>query len=172
MANVRRLALCGAAALSLLASACGSSSSSKSGAPTKAQYVAKADAICKAAGEKTAPLIAKLESSGASLASGSAKAARELAPVVEQLHTDAAASLSQLRGLQRPDGQHAATESFLSPLTDVVGAAAQAGSSLSAGQGAAALGLLAQVQTDAQQASSAARAYGVGPCGSVVAAIG
>jgi hypothetical protein len=166
----QRLALCGAAALAL--AGCGSSGSSASSGPTKAQYVAKADAICKAAGEKTAPLISKLVAGGAGLASGSASAAHELAPVVGKVHEYAAASLTQLRALERPKGEASAIEKFLSPLSNVVGAAGQAASSLSSGQGSAALGLLAQVQTEAQQATKAASAYGVAPCASVVAALG
>jgi hypothetical protein len=155
-------------ALAVLAG-CGSSSSS---APTKAEYVAKADAICKAAGEKTAPLVTKLESSAGAIASGSATVAREVAPVLVKLHEVGASSLSQLRALKEPTGEKAAIEKYLSPLTNVVAAAGQAASSLGAGQPSAAFGLLAQVESDAQQATSAAGAYGVAPCGSVVAAIG
>ena len=154
----------------LLLVGCGSSSSSSG--PTKAQYVAKADAICSAAGAKTAPLISKLVAGGASLASGSASGARELAPVLAKLHDEAAASLAQLRALKQPKGEAAKIESYLSPLTNVVAAAGQAAASLRAGQAAPALGLLGQVQSDAQQATSAAQAYGVAPCGSVLSALG
>ena len=168
---MRGAALCGAAVLVL--AGCGSSnSSSSSNGPTKAQFVSKADAICKAAGEKTAPLVSKLLAGGAGLASGSATAARELAPIVAKLHEYAAASLAQLQALKRPKGEASAIQTFLSPLSNVVGAAGQAASSLGSGQGSAALGLLAQVQTEAQQATKAASAYGVAPCGSVLAAIG
>ncbi len=154
----------------LLLAGCGSSS--KPSGPTKAQYVTKADAICKAAGEKTAPLISKLEAGGAALASGSPAAARELATVVGGLHEYGASALTQLRALKQPKGEKTAVESFLSPLSNVVSAAGQAASSLSSGQGSAALGLLADVQSEAQKATKAADAYGVAPCGSVVAAIG
>ena len=169
----RRLALCGALALTLLAAGCGSSKkSSSSSATTKAQYVARAEAICRAVGQKTGPLIAKLESAGPSLLSGGAQSARELAPVVEDLHADAASSLSELRALKRPKGLDEGVESFLSPLSNVVGAAAQAASSLSSGQGSAAIGLLAQVQAEAQRATKAADAVGLAPCGGVLAALG
>lgn len=175
--RARELAAPGVAALALtlalaLVGCGGGGSHNSSSAPTKAQYTAKADAICKSAAAITAPLIAKLESSGPALATGSASVARELAPIVSKLHEVGSSSLAKLRALKPPAGQAGAVEEFLSPLTNVVGAAGQAASSLSSGQGAAALGLLAQVETDAQQATSAARAYGVAPCGSVVAAIG
>ena len=92
--------------------------------------------------------------------------------MLAQLHDTAAGSLAQLRALSRPKGENTKIEGFLSPLTDVVEAAGQAASSLDAGQASAALGLLAQVQSDAQQATSAAQAYGVAPCGSVLSALG
>lgn len=171
MANLRGLAVCLLLAGALLAS-CGGSSKSSSSAPTKAQYVAKADAICEAVGRKTAPLLSKLEASGPALLAGSATAAHEAAPLLRELHSEASASLSQLRALRAPKGDGAAIERFLSPLTNVVAAAGQAASSVSAGNASSALGLLAQVETDAQRANSAARAYGVAPCGSVVSAIG
>lgn len=169
VANPRGIALLGVLVSLVLVAGCGSSS--KSG-PTKKEFVASADAICTAAAKVTAPLIAKLEASGAALATGSAKAARELAPVLAKLHEEGASSLARLRALKRPAGEKAAIERFLSPLTDVVSAAGQAASSVAAGQGSAAIGLLAQVESDAQQATSAASSYGVAPCGSVVSAIG
>lgn len=160
---------CGAIVLVLVVTGCGSSSNS---GPTKAQYVAKVDAICKSAGSKTAPLVSKVVAGGASLASGSARAAHELAPVLQQLHATGAASIAQLRALKQPIGESSKIEGFLSPLTNVVAAVGQAASSLSAGQPSGALGLLAQVESDAQQTMSAAQAYGVAACGSVLSALG
>jgi hypothetical protein len=174
VASVRGLlpaALATPLVLGLLLAGCGSSSGTPSG-PTKAQYVAKADAICKAAGEKTAPLISKLEAGGAALLSASPAAARQLSTVVGGLHEDGSSALAQLRALKQPTGEKTAIESFLSPLSNVVSATGQAASSLGSGQGSAALGLLAEVQAEAQKATKAADAYGVQPCGSVVSAVG
>ncbi len=171
MRSPRGLLVCGVFALALALAACGSSKPKASG-PTKAEYITKANAICKAAGEKTAPLISKLEAGGAALASGSPAAARELASVVAKVHEYGVASLSQLRSLKQPKGEAAAIERFLSPLSNVVAAAGQAASSLGSGQASAALGLLAHVETEAQAATKAADSYGVTPCGSVVAVVG
>lgn len=156
-------------AIAAVLAGCGSSSNS---GVTKAQYVAKADAICKAAAAQTGPIVGRIIAAGPALASANAKTAKEIAPLVGRLHEQAASSLAQLRALKEPNADHSGIERFLSPLTNVVGAVGQAASTLRAGQGSAALGLLAQVQPEAQQAASAAQAYGVGPCGSVLSALG
>jgi hypothetical protein len=165
----RLLTVCAAAALAPALGACGSGSSS---GPTKKQYVAKADAICNAAAAKTAPLISRVAAAGPALASGSPKTAREIAPALKQVYEEGAASLAELQALKQPDGDKKAIEGFVSPLTNVVAADSQAYSSLSAGQAAAALGLLAKVQADAQRVTSAAQAFGVAPCGRVGELIG
>jgi Tfp pilus assembly protein PilP len=151
----------------LALSGCGGSS-----APSKSQYVAKADAICSVAHNKTAPLIGQVIAAGASLASGNAKSARQLAPVVQRLHAAAAAALAQLQALRQPSGEHAAIERFLTPLASIVEAIGKATTAMSSGQAPQALGLLAQVQPVTQQATSAAQAYGVPQCGTVVSALG
>ena len=151
--------------LALAVAACGGST--KSG-PTKAEYVAKLDAICKTAAEKTAPLLKQLEADAPAILSGNASRGREVAPVVQHLHEYGVSILSQLRALKQPKGEKAAIERFLSPLTNVVSAAGAAATSLSSGQVTGTLGLLEQVETQAGQAGSAATAYGAGPCGSVV----
>lgn len=149
---------------------CGGSSG-----PSKAQYVAKADAICTTAHTQTAPLIQQVAAAGASLASGGAGAAsgaRRLASVVQRLHDVAAAGLAQLRALRQPSGDHAAIERFLTPLASVVDAIGQAATALGSGQAPQALALLQQVAPVAQQVASAAQAYGLTQCGSVVSALG
>lgn len=145
---------------------CGSSG------PSKSHYTSEADAICKSAQAQTAPLIKQIAAEGASLVSGGAASARRLATAVERLRTIAASDLAQLQALKQPSGDHAAIERFLTPLASVVGTIGQAASTLSAGQGPQALGLLEQVQPVAQQVTSAAQAYGVQPCGSILAALG
>ena len=163
------LALVGAIAL---AGCGGSSHSSTSSAPTKAQYLQQIDAICSAVAAKTEPLVHQLTAAAPSLASGSPQAARQVAPLVEKLHQYGATSLAQLRALKAPAGEQKAVEAFLSPLTNVIAAAGQAASSLSAGQVGPAVGLLSEVESNAQQATTAARAYGAPPCGAVVSALG
>jgi len=161
--RVRGPVLCCAFACALLLAACGGSS-----APSKAEYVAKVNAICKATAEKTAPLVKQLEGSATAILAGDSAKAREAAPVVEQLEKYGQESLAKVRAVQTPTGEKAAVERFLSPLTNVVSAANQAASSLHAGETTGAVSLLEQVQGDALQAVSAANAYGVSACGSVV----
>lgn len=163
------LSVCAAAALVPALAACGSSSS---GGPSKAQYVAKADAICNAASTKTAALISKIAAAGPALGSGSAKAAREIAPTVKQVHEEGAASLSQLRALKQPKGDKKAIEGFVVPLTNIDAAISQAASSLSAGKASTALAQLANVQADAEGEISAAHAFGVARCAGVGELIG
>lgn len=143
-----------------------------SGGVSKSQYVAKADAICKAAAAKTAPLINHIATAGVSLLSGSASTARQVAGVVGQLRTVAAGALAQLRALAQPSGDHAAIEKFLTPLSSVVGTIGTARTALSNGQAVQALGALQGLQTVAQQLATAAKAYGLHACESVVALSG
>jgi hypothetical protein len=153
---------------SLLALAgCGGSSG-----PSKSQYVAKADGICKAAQTQTAPLINEVAAGAASLVSGGARSARQLATVLERLHSLAAGSLAQLRALRQPSGDHAAIERFLTPFASEVDAIGQAATALDGGQAPQALAHLEQVQPTAQQVTSAAQAYGLRQCASVISAVG
>jgi hypothetical protein len=169
MRSSRLLSVCATAALVPALVACGSSSSS---GPSKAQYVAKADAICNAASNKTAALISRIASAAPALASGSPKAAREIAPTLKQVQEEGAASLAELRALKQPKGDKKAIEGFLSPLTNIVTAIGQAAGSFSAGQPSTALSQLANVQGDVERGIGAARAYGVGRCAGVGELIG
>ena len=149
---------------------CGGSGSS--GGVSKSQYVAKADAICTTTAAKTAPLINHIATAGVSLLGGSASTARQVAGVVGQLRTVAAKALAQLRALAQPTGDHAAIQKFLTPLSSVVGTIGTAGTALSNGQAVQALTALQGLQTVAQQLASAAKAYGLHACESVVALSG
>jgi hypothetical protein len=142
------------------------------GGPGKAQYIAKADAICQGAQTRTAPLIEQITAAGASLVSGGASSARRLATVVQRLQAVAARSLAQLRALRQPSGDRTAIERFLTPLASVVDAIGQAATALRSGQAPQALTLLLQVPPVAQEVTSAAQAYGLRQCGSVVSALG
>ena len=145
-----------------------SSSSSSSSGPTRSQFIAEANAICKSTAKQTAPLINRIANLGASLVAGSAGSAREAATMVGRLRTIAASSLAQLRALAQPRGDHAAIQSMLTPLAGVVDTIGTAGDALSHGHAAQALGSLSGLQSVALQLASAAKAYGLHACESLV----
>jgi hypothetical protein len=140
--------------------------------PTKAQYTAKADAICKTATSQAAPLIKQITPLAASLATGATASAQKLASLLGQLHTDTAGDLARLRALAQPSSDHAAINRFLKPLTSVVDAIATAASTLRGSNPAQALGGLEQLQPTAGQVTSAAHAYGLTQCGQLFSALG
>jgi len=155
------------ALLAVLALAgCGSS------APTKAQYVAKADAICATESAKTAPLIREVTVAASALGTGSANGVPKLASAVSELHDVTATYLAQLQKLEQPSGDHAAIERFLTPFAGVESAIGQAATALHAGQAQKAVGLLVKVQPTAARATSGAREYGLAQCATVLAALG
>ena len=146
---------------------CGGSS-----APAKSQFVTKADAICKTTRTQITPLIHQITAGGAALVTGGATAAHQIAPAVQRLHTVAAGGLTKLKALSQPSGSHTAIQKFLTPLATVVDAIGKAAVALSQGQGPQALALLQQAQPLAQQVTSAATAYGLPQCESIVSALG
>jgi hypothetical protein len=153
-----------AAAGVLLLAGCGSS------APTKAQYAAKADAICRTASGKTTPLIGQVISAAQSLSSsGGQSAARQLSNDLQQLHATAAGALTKLRALSQPAGGHAAIERFLTPFGSVTDTLGKAASAAAGGQPQKALGELEEIAPDAQQMTSAATAYGLTDCENMLA---
>jgi predicted small lipoprotein YifL len=157
----------------LMLAGCGSSG------PSKSQYVAKADAICQAAQTQITPLIEQVGASAVTLSSAtrSAKliAAKQLSTALQRLHSVTAAYLEQLQKLEQPSGAHDAIERFLTPFATVVGAIGQAATTLGgtqAMQGTRAFVLLGQIQPDVQQVTSAAQAYGLKHCATVLPAVG
>jgi len=153
-----------AAASVLLLAGCGSS------APTKAQYAAKANAICRTASGKTTPLIGQVISTAQSLSSsGGQSAARKLSSALQQLHTVAGSALTKLRALTQPSTGHAALERFLTAFARVTDTLGEAAGAAAAGQPQKALAQLASVAPDAQQTTSAATAYGLTDCETVLA---
>lgn len=157
--------------ISLSVAACGGSSHRPDSA-ARARYDARANAICGAARSQTSPLINKIVAAEPALVSGATGAAQRVAPTVTQLHNIATASLAQLTAIPQPAGDHAAIESFLAPLGRLVGGIGQAAGALAHGQSAQAFALIQQAQPDAQQVRSAAAAYGLNQCGSVVSILG
>ncbi len=144
----------------LLIGGCGGTSG-----PSKSHYIAEADRVCQSVQTQAAPLIRRLTSAAGSL---TAAQARQLAGVVQQLHSVGAQYISQLQALEQPSGDHKAIEKFLQPSKQTIAAIGQAGNALSNGQPTQALAVLQQAQPLAQQANTAAQAYGFKQCGSVI----
>lgn len=139
--------------------------------PTKAQYTADANAICRSASTQTTPLLEQLTSAAESLSSGGQTAARELTSALQKLHTAASSSLAKLRALEQPAAGHAAIERFLSPFATVTEALGQAAKAASAGQPQQALTRLAAAASASRQMTGAARAYGITQCEIIFAAL-
>ena len=145
---------------------------SKSSGPTKAQYLAKADAICQATAARITPLIHQATAGAPAVAfGGGPSAARKLAPTFVKLRVAAAAGLHQLQALRQPSADHAAIVAFLSPLAAVVDAIGQAAGVLGAGNGGKAIQLLEQTLPIAQQVNSAAQSYGYNKCSTLLSAL-
>lgn len=155
------LSVCAALALA----GCGTS------APSKSQYVAKADAVCARASAKTAPLIRQVTAAAAALATGGASAAVQLGKLLAELHGVANASVEELRKLKQPSGEHAAIERFVKPFSEVAGAIGKAAAALEKGQARQALELLEQIRPASEQATAGSRAYGLKQCETVLAAL-
>jgi len=146
----------------------GSSTSTTNSGPTHAQYAAAANAICATARSQTGPLITKIKAEGvAAVLTGSGA----LAASVKRLHDVAAANLAKLRALVPPAGERAAITRFLGPLAAVVTQIGKAAAALAGHQAINAVALIEQAKPLAARVTSAARAFGAGRCGSVLAAL-
>jgi hypothetical protein len=167
LSHAKLIAAAGLVGGLLVLAGCGGSSG-----PSKAQFVAKADAICKTTQAQITPLVNQIAAAGAQLLTGSASATRQVATVVQHLHTVAAASLAKLRALAQPSADHKAIQKFLTPLASIVDSMSKAASALSEGQGPQALALLQTAQPLAQQVTGAAKDYGLVQCQSILSALG
>jgi hypothetical protein len=164
------LATVAVGASALLAAGCGGGGKSKG--PTKASYIAQADAICKKTHAQTSPLISQIKSRATSLVAGGSSSAKQVAATVARLGTLAGANLSRIRALATPSGDRAAIARFLNPLTTVVDSIGKAAAALRKGQGLEAVSLLAEMQPTAQKVASAAHAYGFRQCTQVLSPLG
>ena len=135
------------------------------GGPSKAEYVAQADAICRSTKTQAAPLIQRLS---AAVSSPSAAHLRRAATIVGELRTIGTAYLSQLRALEQPGDDTTAIARFLTPTGRVVGLLAEARTALERGAAIEALGVLQNAQPLDAEAGAAARAYGFSRCGSLI----
>lgn len=150
----------------------GASATSTSSGPTKAQYLAQSDAICKTTETQLTPLVHQVAGAAGAVFAGSPGAAAKVVPAAEQLHAVAAAGLAKLRALTEPAADHARIAKFLTPLSSIVASIATAVSGIKKGQGTQALAQLQADQTLAQQVTSAAKSYGLRQCETIFAALG
>lgn len=160
----RTLTLLAAGAVVL--AGCGSSK------PTRAQYDAKANAICAQVAGQSASLVGQVATAAGSLSSGGQSAARELAGALQSLHTLTGSSLSKLRALQQPESGRATIAQFLSSYGDVGEAVGQAASAAAAGQPQQAIARLQQAQPAAQRMAAAAKDSGMTRCETLLPALG
>jgi hypothetical protein len=139
---------------------------------SKSSYVAKANAICAQTRTQTTPLINRISANLASLVTGGASGARQIAATVSRLSGVATRELTRLGALSQPSGDHAAIARFVSPLRSIVSALSRAARALSTGQAPQALSILQAAQPLAAEVTSAAQALGLAKCESVLSALG
>lgn len=149
-----------------LLTGCGSSG------PSKAQYTAKANAICRNAAAHTTPLVGQLTNAAGSLSAANPAAARELAGALEQLHTTTAATLTKLRALKPPSTDPAAIEHFLSSFAVVAETLGKTATAAGAGQLQETLAQLEATAPAAGQMAAAAKAYGLNECAALFGPLG
>jgi hypothetical protein len=158
-----RLAVPLLAALALVAG-CGGGKSTPSG-PTRAQYIARTDAICSATKAKAAPQLHALSSAGASL---NPLKVSGLGPLAQKVRVTADAYLTQLDAVPQPPADAAAISNFLTPTRETVAAIGKAANELSSGNALAAIGRLNEIQALANAANAAAASYGLKDCAKVL----
>jgi hypothetical protein len=163
--------LCGTLTLAACGGGGASTTAANSG-PTKAQYLSRSAAICKATEKRLTPLVLQVAGAAGQVFAGSPGAATKVIPAVEQLHTIAAAGLAKLTALTQPAGDHALIAKFLTPLSSIVQSIATALGGLKKGQGTQALAQLQADQTLAQQVTSAAKKYGLRQSETIFSALG
>lgn len=164
-----------ARALALLLTAaaiagCGGGGSASHG-PTRAAYIAKADAICRSAQAQTNQLISKIKALAPTLLIGGTAAAPAAPGLVAALHSVAAADLARLRALAQPSGDHAAIAKFLDPLASIVSALGKALADLRAAHAIDAAALFSDAIPTAATVRSAAVSYGFKDCPKLLAAL-
>jgi hypothetical protein len=153
---------------------CGGSNSTTtttttSAAVTKAEYVAKANAVCAAAAPQTAKLLGELESATtAALKGPSASGVAQLAALVAKVHSAAQTVLGQLQALPPPAGGQAAIGQFLTPLADAIAGLGQAAKAITSGHATEALSSLLELRSKTPQLASAAQAAGLTKCEGVL----
>lgn len=164
---MKRSATAALAAAALALAACGGGGGSST-APTKADYIAKADGICRAARADALPLVKQLTAGGVGAITIHA---RERAVVARKLHAVEARRLAQLRALDQPKGDSGAIKSFLDPAGQVVTAIDKAAAALGSGNLTGTLALLSEASAAGASAKQAADSYGFKDCGGAMALV-
>ena len=155
---------------------CGSSSSSTASTassagspPTRAEFVAKANAVCATASAQTGKLLGELEgATTAALRAPSASGAAHLADLVAGLHSAALRVLGQLQALTPPSSDRAAVSQFLTPLTHAITGLGQADKAIVSGHATQALSSLLELQSQTPKLAAAAHSYGLTQCEGVL----
>lgn len=129
--------------------------------PTHAQFVARADRICREAAVQARPSLLQLSTG---LTSISPASVRRLAPAGERLHAVSRAYLARLGALERPSADNARIERFLALSRQVSDAIGRAATAAGAGRTVEALATLQGVQQTARDANAAAADYGLRAC--------
>lgn len=158
-----------AAALALVVAGCGGGAPTQ--APTQAQYVARANAVCLAASARTAPLVRRLTAAGSALSSGEAATTRAASGALRELHSSTSAALTKLRALRQPTSGDATIKRFLGSLETIDVALARAATAGSARLDQA-LAELEAAAPAARQLATAATAYGMRTCATLFAGLG
>ena len=149
--------------------ATGTTTATSSPATAKAEYVAKANAVCAAAAARTGKLLGEVEgATTAAMRAPSASAGTQLAVLVGHLHDGALTVLGQLEGLKAPAGEEAAVERFLQPLAHSIAGLGEAARAITGGHATRALGSLVELQAKTPQLASAAQAAGLSQCEGVL----
>jgi hypothetical protein len=143
-----------------------------SSTPTRAQYVASADAICQSAAAQTTPAVGQVTSAAGALSSTGQSAARQLAIALQSLHTITSSSLAKLRALAQPASSRATIQRFLSRYESLSAALGRAATAASNGKPQQALSQLQEALSVSSQMDSAARAAGMSRCASLLPALG
>jgi hypothetical protein len=149
----------------VLLTGCGSSS------PTRAQYVASADTICRSAAAQTAPVVAQVTSAAAALSSTGQSAGRQLVSGLQSLHAITRSSLAKLRALAQPASGRATIQRFLSGYESLSVALGRAATAASNGAPQQALAQLREALSASYAMGSAARAADLSRCASPLLAV-
>ena len=147
----------------------GAGTTAAAGVPTKAEFVAKANAVCATASAQTGKLLSEVEAATtAALSAPSAHSAAQLAGLVAQLHSAALRVLGELQSLNPPASDRAAISQFLTPLTHAITGLGEADKAITSGHATQALSSLLTLQSKTPQLAAAAHAYGLTGCEGVL----
>lgn len=132
---------------------------------SRAQYTAKAEAICRTTRAQAAPMLQQLAARASSL---DARTVRRLAPLGRRIGALADGYLTQLAALEPPKGDRAQIERFVAASRAAVAGIAAAAGAAAAGQTPAVLASLQTAQAAATEANAIAGAYGLSDCSTVL----